>query len=133
MKSRHCLILLAALFCDSSSAAIALRTDVPDPLRHWSFEAGVAFITHDIIDDVALGHTSVADGPSGGEIYLLTAAYKLREPEWKMGSQLFHPLLEIPLTFGVVDENGRSPFVNLSASFQVRHGAPPRTKRASVE
>ena len=113
-------LVTALLCCGSATAAIVLRDDVPDPLRHWSFEYGLAFITHDIIDNVALGRTSIADGPAGGQVHLLTAAYRLAEPDWRIGSSLFKPLLELPLTLGIVDENGRSPFLNYSASFQVR-------------
>jgi hypothetical protein len=112
--------LFALLACGSASAAIALRSDVPDPLRRWAFGYGVAFISEDTIDRVALGKTSIADGPSGGEVHLLTAAYRLAEPTWQISNRLFKPLLEIPLTLGIVDENGRSPFLNYSASFQVR-------------
>ena len=112
--------LFALLACGSASAAIALRSDVPDPLRRWAFGYGVAFNTEDTIDRVALGETSIADGPSGGEVHLLTAAYRLAEPSWQISNRLFKPLLEIPLTLGIVDENGRSPFLNYSASFQVR-------------
>lgn len=127
-----CLFLLSPLCCGSATAAIALRSDVPDPLRHWAFEYGLAFITHDIIDKVAMGHTSVADGPSGGRVHLLTAAYRLAEPSWQVGSCLFKPLLEIPLTLGIVDENGRSPFFNYSASFQVRWRDFPWNKYVST-
>ena len=113
--------LLLASFCSgSATAAIALRDDVPDPLRQWSFEYGLAFITHDKIEQVALGRTSIADGPSGGQMHLLTAAYRLAEPTWLMGNHEFKPLLEVPLTLGIVDENGRSPFLNYAASVQVR-------------
>jgi len=114
------LFLFASLCCGSASAAIALRSDVPDPLRHWSFEYGLAFMTNDTIDQVVLGHTGVAHGPAGANIHLLTAAYRLAEPTWNIGNCQFHPLLEVPLTLGIVDENGRSPFLNYAASFQVR-------------
>lgn len=114
------LFLLASLFSGSASAAIALRSDVPEPLRHWSFEYGLAFMTHDTIDRVAVGKTSIADGPAGGQLHLLTAAYRLSEPTWRIGGNEFHPLLELPLTLLIMDENGRSPFLNYSASFQVR-------------
>jgi len=114
------LLFLSLLCCGSATAAIALHDDVPDPLRHWSFEYGYAYITHDVVGDVLLGHTSIADGPSGGHVQLLTAAYRLAEPEWQVGDHVFKPLLELPLTLGIVDENGRSPFLNYSGSFEVR-------------
>jgi len=114
------LLILPLLCCKPVTAAIVLRSDVPDPLRNWAFESGVAFITHDIIGNVLLGRTSIADGPGGGHVYLLTAAYRLAEPDWQFGNRSFKPLLELPLTLGVVDENARSPFLNYAASFQVR-------------
>ena len=114
------LVLFIPLSCGSATAAIALRDDVPDPLRCWAFEYGVAFIARETIDEVALGHTRIADGPAGGQVHLLTAAYRLAEPTWEIGSCRFNPLLELPFTLGIVDENGRSPFLNYSASFQVR-------------
>ena len=85
--------LLLASFCSGSATAdIALRDDVPDPLRQWSFEYGLAFITHDKIEQVALGRTSIADGPSGGQMHLLTAAYRLAEPTWLMGNHEFNAI-----------------------------------------
>jgi len=114
------LLLFPILCCESASAAIALLDNGPDPLRNWAFEYGYAYITHDTIDNVALARTSVADGPAGGHMQLFTAAYRLGEPAWKIGGQTYKPLLELPLTLGVVDENGRSPFPNYAASFQVR-------------
>ncbi|MEI7910014.1 MAG: hypothetical protein WCK77_10295 [Verrucomicrobiota bacterium] len=114
------LLFLLLLAGGPAGAAIALRDDVPDPLRNWSFEYGYAYITHDVVSDVLLGHTSTADGPSGGHVQLLTAAYRLAEPDWQIGDHLFKPLLELPFTLGIVDENGRSPFLNYSTSFEVR-------------
>ena len=114
------LMLCTALCCGPACAAVTLHDAAPDPLHNWAFETGVAFITHDIIGNVALGRTSIADGPAGGQVYLLTAAYRLGEPDWQLGNHVFKPLLELPLTLGVVDENARSPFLNFSGSFQVR-------------
>ncbi len=114
------LLLFAAMACGTAPAATVLRNDVQAPLRHWSFEYGLAFITTGTIDEVALARTRIPDGPSGGQVHLLTASYRLAEPTWNMGSRRFNPLLELPLTLGIVDENGRSPFLNYSASFQVR-------------
>ena len=37
-----------------------------------------------------------------------------------MGDCQVSPLLELPFTLGIVDENGRSPFLNYAASFEVR-------------
>jgi len=113
------LFLCAPLCCGSATAAIALCDDIADP-HNWSFEYGLAFITPGTIDEVALGKTRISDGPAGGQIHLLTAAYRLAEPTLKIGNCEFKPLLEMPLTLGIVDENGRSPWLNYSATFQVR-------------
>jgi len=114
------LFFLPLLGCGSALAAIALPAVAPNPLNRWAFEYGYAYITHDIIGDVLLWHTSIANGPSGGHVQLLTAAYRLGEPDWQIGSHQFKPLLELPFTLGIVDENARSPFLNYSASFEVR-------------
>ena len=126
------LILLPLLGSGFAPAAIALRSDSPNPLRSWAFEYGLAFITDDTIDKVALEHTSIAHGPAGGQVHLLTAAYRLAEASWQVGNCQFKPLLELPLTLGIVDENGRSPFLNYSVSFQVRWRDFPWNKYVST-
>ncbi|KAB2641060.1 MAG: hypothetical protein DVB25_03060 [Verrucomicrobia bacterium] len=114
------LLLLPLLCCAPATAATALCDEIPDPLRNWAFQSGVAFITDDTAGNVLLGRTSIAKGPAGGRVYLLSAAYRLGEPTWQLANHTFKPLLELPLTLAVVDENARSPFLNYATSFQVR-------------
>jgi hypothetical protein len=126
------LILLPLLGSGFAPAAIALRSDLPNPLRCWAFEYGVAFIAQETIDEIAVGRGRIATGPSAGQVHLLTAAYRLAEATWKVGDCQFKPLLELPLTLGIVDENGRSPFLNYSVSFQVRWRDFPWNKYVST-
>ena len=114
-------LLFFPLLCfDSASGAIALLDERPAPLHDWAFEYGYAYITHDTVDKLFLAQNSVAHGPAGGHMHLFTAAYRLGEPDWQFDDHQFKPLLELPLTLGIVEENSRSPFPNYAASFQVR-------------
>lgn len=92
----------------------------PDFLKRWAFEYGVAFITSQNIEELLAGEVDIDDGPAGGEIHYFTASYLLAEPEWSLWGDVYRPALELPLTLGIIDENGRSPFVSYSASFNVR-------------
>lgn len=112
---------LFALICSGfATAATTLGTEDSSPLKRWAFEYGVAFMTSNTIDEVVLMKSNIANGPAGGQIHLLTASYALAEPTLYLGDSAYKPLLELPLTLGIVDENGRSPFLNYSVSFQVR-------------
>ncbi len=115
------LALLAALLVSRSAKAATVIDDgaAGCPSR-WAFEYGVAFITSNTIDDLALGQINISDGDAGGQIHHFTASYLLAEPEWRLLGGVFRPQIEAPLTVAVVDENGRSPFLDYSASFQVR-------------
>lgn len=77
-------------------------------------------MTSNSITDLIAGEVNIADGPAGAELYQITAARRLGELEWTLGDHVFRPQLELPLTLQIVDENGRSPFFNIKASFTVR-------------
>ena len=92
----------------------------PRFLDRWSYEYGVAFITSQNIEELMSGELDFDDGPAGGEIHYFTASWLLAEPEWRLFGKAFHPALELPVTLGIVDENGNSPFASYSVSFVVR-------------
>jgi len=116
-------VVLASAFISMLSAPGAI-TFIPHQSggekRDWSFEFGVAFITENCIDDFLAGRAALGRGPAGGEIYALTASRRLGELEWKVGGHTFRPQLELPFTLEIVDENGRSPFLDYNLSFNVR-------------
>ncbi len=72
------------------------------------------------IGQIATGTINVESGPAGGQVHLFTASYRLATLDWTIGGREYKPLLEIPLTLGIVDENERSPFLNLDVSLQIR-------------
>lgn len=114
-------ILIGASILPGTAASICFEPHEPsDGRRCWSFEAGVAFITSNSINDFTLGDFDIEDGPAGGEIYSLTAARRLGQFELELWGHTFHPQLELPLTLEIIDENSRSPFYGLNASLVVR-------------
>lgn len=100
----------AALLCFESRDGSELRDK-------WAFEAGVAFITQSSIEELLLlSDAALARGRAGGEIYSVSAVRRLG---W-LHIGPFRPEVELPLTLEIVDENGRSPFVDLNAAFALR-------------
>lgn len=115
------LMAMVLLSSPGISATICfIPHDSSDGRRDWAFDVGVAFITTNNIGDFALGRVNIADGPSGGEIYSFTASRRLGELKWEIGGHTFRPQLEMPLTLEVVDENSRSPFLDLNATVMIR-------------
>jgi hypothetical protein len=114
-------VLACAVSLSSAGAAICF---VPhsdsDERRSWAYEIGIAFITDNTVDDFAKGKFNIADGPAGGEVYVLTAAKRMGEFRWRIGNSTFTPQVELPLSLKIVDENGRSPFFDYNASVAVR-------------
>lgn len=92
----------------------------PDFFKRWAFEYGVAFITSQNIEELLGGEVDFDSGPAGGQIHYFTGSYLLAEPQWHWWGNTYHPALELPLTLGIIDENGNSPFASYSASFKVR-------------
>jgi hypothetical protein len=88
--------------------------------RSWAFQAGVALITNNTINDIIHGRIDVDDGPAGGEVYAFTASKRLGELRIELGDHVFTPQLEIPLTLEIVDERSRRPFLDYNAAFAVR-------------
>jgi len=91
-----------------------------DGKRDWAFEFGVAWITSNNIAELTSGQVNIDSGRAGGEIYTLTASRRLGELRWEIGGLTFTPQVEMPLTLEIVDENGRSPFLDFNASVTVR-------------
>lgn len=124
MLNRHRFIrpLIASFSLAFTASAMAEIRYVapPEDQRMWAFEFGVAFITENNIEDILNGEFSYGEGDSGGEIYSLTASRFLGELEWKAGSCVFRPQMEMPLTLEIFDENGRDPFPDVNASFLMR-------------
>jgi hypothetical protein len=118
-------LLLSPVLAFPAMVFAGERSDVLAPgesdfFKRWAFEYGVAFITSQNIEELLGGELDFDDGPAGGEIHQFTASYLLAEPEWCLRGNVYRPALELPLTLGVIDENGRSPFASYSASFNVR-------------
>lgn len=115
------LALLALAVTGSANAAITFHPHEADCGRaNWAFEAGVAFITNNNVEDYLAGQVDFESGPAGGQIYRLTAARRLGVFEWKIGDSVFRPQLEMPLSIEIVDENGRAPIFDLNAGITVR-------------
>lgn len=100
--------------------AAPLTEQKPPKKSPWAFELGHAWITSDNVGDILLGNVHIAHGDVGGQIYSLTATYRLGERSWTVGDHVFHPQLELPQTLEIVDENGRNPFPTYNSSFFVR-------------
>jgi hypothetical protein len=123
MKRRGKLIyklVPGAAWLASASAAAAGLIFVPAESADWAFELGLAFITSNNDSEIFYGRINLDDGPEGGEVYTLTASRLLGELEWRVRGHVFRPLVELPLTLEVVDENARSPFLDYNASVMVR-------------
>ena len=114
-------LVVYGLLASLASAAITFHPhESGGDRKDWAFEAGVAFMTSNDIDEILTGDVNMADGPAGAEIYQLTAARRLGEFEWTLGDHVFRPQLELPLTLQIVDENGSSPFFNVKAGVTLR-------------
>jgi hypothetical protein len=117
-------LLPAILWSVGFTAVPAAITFVPhseaDGKRAWAFEAGVALITSNNVEDFMSGRFRIESGPAGGEIYTLTASRRLGELHWHVRGNTFRPQVEMPLTLEIVDENGRAPFLDYNASVMVR-------------
>lgn len=113
--------IVAALSGETKAATICfIPHDRDSGLNAWAFEIGIAWITDKNITKLTTTGISIGDGPAGGEIYVLTASRKLGEFRWEIGGHTFKPRLELPLTLEIVDENSRSPFLDLNASLILR-------------
>jgi hypothetical protein len=86
----------------------------------WTLQLGVAMITSNVISDFSLGDFQRAKGPAGGEMYLLSASYTLFDFDWILLGRRFRPQLELPVVIGVVNERGRSPFVDYNLGITLR-------------
>lgn len=128
------LAFLSLAITGSANAAITFHPHEAESGRaNWAFEAGVAFITANNIEDIAGGRINFDSGPAGGQIYRLTAARRLGEFEWKLGDSVFRPQLEMPLSLEIVDENGRSPFFDLNGGITFRWVDFPWNRWVSTE
>jgi hypothetical protein len=119
--------------CISSATLSLLATVVSAPagtmpenkeesflLDRWAFEYGLAFITSQNINQIMHGDVTIDDGPAGGEIHYFTASCLIAEPEWSLHDRIYRPAFELPITLGIIDENGSSPYFSYSLSFKVR-------------
>ena len=122
IRNRRLMRVLPWLACLSMFSTLRAATTAHPSglLDRWSFEYGVAFITSQNIEELMSGELNIDDGPAGGEIHYFTASRLLAEPEWCLFGETYYPSLELPITLGIVDENGRSPFASYSVSFVVR-------------
>lgn len=74
-------------------------------------DLGVAVISDNTTFGILRNDGNDADGDEGGQIYHLTLSYMLSKMKWTVGGMIYHPRFELPLSIGIVDENGRSPFL----------------------
>lgn len=108
-------------FFPSANAAVCFIPAEPSAERGlWAFETGIAFITSNTIDDIALGDLRIPSGDGGGQVFSFTASRRLGDLRWQLGDSVFHPQVELPLTIGIVDENARPIFTEYRASVVVR-------------
>ena len=95
---------------------------------HWSFQAGVGWITGSTIDQILAGNSDLARREAEGRIYLLQVSYKLAQFEPGLYGHRGEMDVELPVVLGVVDERARDPFMQYSAGFTVRWKTFPWNK-----
>jgi len=88
--------------------------------ERWSINLGVAMITSNIINDFLKGDVNRASGEPGGEIYFIGGSYTLTDLPWEYKNRTFTPQLEVPLVLGIVNENGRSPYLDYNIGITFR-------------
>jgi len=113
-------IFAASALCLSTPGAAAAVTFTPAETGRWAFEAGIAWITSNTIDDLRKAQVNVADGPAGGEIFLLTASRELGRLGLDGVATGLLPRVEMPLSLEIVNENARDPFPAFHASIVLR-------------
>src|SRR5687768_11422161 len=89
-------------------------------LNRWNFQAGVGWITGSTIDEIGSFQGKLAEGDAEGEIYLLQVAYNLARLEPVLFGHRLDLDLDLPLVLGVVDERGRSPFMQYNGGVVLR-------------
>jgi hypothetical protein len=97
-------------------------------LDRWSFQVGMAFITKSTIDEIASVDGEWGDGKTGGQIYLAQVSYKLAEWQPHIFKHRVEIDAELPFVLGVVDENGRDPFMQYNGGFALRWKTFPWNK-----
>lgn len=88
--------------------------------REWAVDLGVAVISDNTTLGIFRQDVRAADGEEGGNIYLLTLSRVLAEMNWAISDLAFRPRLELPMSVGIVDEQGRSPFPQYTAGLIFR-------------
>lgn len=89
-------------------------------LNRWSFQAGAGFITGSTIDEIGIFQGEWADGDSEGEMYLFQVSYKAAQLKPEIFGARPAIDVELPLVLGVVNERGRSPFMQYSGGVTLR-------------
>lgn len=114
-------ITMAHAGSKDASVPIIEKTPVSEPSR-WAYEIGYAWITKSDIDDFLMydDKPEIQHGPTGGNIYYLTASYHLGDLPMEIFGQQYRPRMEIPLTVDLFDEKTRSPFFDFNAAWSVR-------------
>jgi len=113
-------IMAASALCLYPTGAAAAVTFTPAESSRWAFEAGIAWITNNTIDDLRKGRVNIDNGPAGGEILLLTASRELGRLTLNGVTTNYLPRVEMPLSIEFVDENARDPFPAFHASIVFR-------------
>lgn len=121
-------VLLKGLAVMASPASASTADPGSDPRGddsginwdRWSFQFGTAIVMTNVIDDFAFGRYNRASGPAGGEIYLFQASYTIRDLSWNIAGRTFEPQLELPVVFGIANENERSPFFDTKVGVTIR-------------
>ncbi len=118
----YTLLILAWAFASSGVARAALfPSEPPEGLsRVWAFDAGVAFITSNNVDDFLHGRVNVSDGDAGGQVYRFTASRLVHAFSWETGIGVMRPQVELPFAVELIDEIGSSPFLDYNAGLTLR-------------
>ncbi len=114
------LTVLVWLLPRVEAGAFIAKEPPGDLSRLWAFETGVAFITSNNVDDFLHGRVNVAGGDAGGQVYQITASRLLHQFQWNTRWGEWRPQLELPLTLEIIDEFGRSAFLDYNTALTAR-------------
>ena len=116
------LLSVASVWGATVARASFLPSEPPEGLsRLWAFEAGVAFITTNNVDDFMHGRVNVSKGDAGGQVYRFTASRLLHVFAWETSAGVMRPQVEMPLSLELIDEIGRrNPYPDYNAGLTLR-------------
>ena len=86
----------------------------------WSLSFGVARITSNTIDELIRGKFNRASGEPSGYFYLLGTSYTLGDLDLEWAGRGYRPQVDAVAVLGLVDESGRSSFLDYNLGVTVR-------------